>query len=381
MSRIVNPFTPAFGGKPSHFFGRTEELSLMRSSLREDNSPHRAVFLTGTRGCGKTTLLERLSAIAGHYGWRCIDVHSAHASEAIVRQLVRASTHTEECSLSPSGAGFSLGSTSVSDTRTYDELDLSELLLAACKAMPSGKGIFISVDEAQKIPEDDMENLCAAYQMSLRKGMATVLVLAGLPGSKEAISSYAGCTFMQRAPEVKLSSLLVRETYEAFERMLADAAGCTHGPEVVTALSEASKGHPYLMQLLGYYLVEREAEQGGGKAVELHAETVGRVLPIAFQDYRSNVLEPSLARLGDGTIRYLEALGSLLDDQRRASTSAIARTLGKTEQQCSPYRQRLIDRRIIVASGWGYVSYGLPYLDWYFEQAREPVPRADTWVN
>lgn len=39
------------------------------------------------------------------------------------------------------GRGISLGSTSASDTRIYDELDLSELLLLACRAMPSGKGV------------------------------------------------------------------------------------------------------------------------------------------------------------------------------------------------------------------------------------------------
>lgn len=52
MPRYTNPFTPAFGGKPSHFFGRSEELSKLRKAMRDQNSPSRAVFVTGNRGYG-----------------------------------------------------------------------------------------------------------------------------------------------------------------------------------------------------------------------------------------------------------------------------------------------------------------------------------------
>lgn len=54
-----NLFSSAFGGLPQVFFGRKNELAFAQVALDNDNSPHRAFFITGNRGCGKTTLLER----------------------------------------------------------------------------------------------------------------------------------------------------------------------------------------------------------------------------------------------------------------------------------------------------------------------------------
>ena len=75
-----NPFNPSFGGKPQCFFGRRRELDIVSDALENPNSPYRALFFTGNRGCGKTALLERLSGLASGAGWLCVDVHSANAS-------------------------------------------------------------------------------------------------------------------------------------------------------------------------------------------------------------------------------------------------------------------------------------------------------------
>ena len=82
-----NPFTPAFGGKPQHFFGRRSELSLVGDALDNSLSPHRALFITGNRGCGKTALLEQVSELAIAHKWLAVDVHAEDALMSAVKKL------------------------------------------------------------------------------------------------------------------------------------------------------------------------------------------------------------------------------------------------------------------------------------------------------
>ena len=46
-------------------------------------------------------------------------------------------------------------------------------------------------------------------------------------------------------------------------------------------------------------------------------------------------------------------------------TCALPISLEKEPSQCTMMRQRLIDRRLIVADGRGFVRFNLPYLGQY----------------
>ena len=103
-----NLFTPAFGGLPQVFFGRKRELAFAADAITNANSPHKAFFITGNRGCGKTTLLEKISSLASEHGWISVDVHSAHASRAIIEALAGGTQKTVAKDASPSAFGMSL---------------------------------------------------------------------------------------------------------------------------------------------------------------------------------------------------------------------------------------------------------------------------------
>ncbi len=371
---VGNPFTPAFGGKPQHFFGRSKELSLMREALENENSPHRAMFITGTRGYGKTALLEQMSGMAKNYGWRCIDVHSSHAARIVLEQLVGGTQRQVEKSLEPQAFGVSAGHVSTSTISSFEDYHLAQVLVEACENLIAHKGIFITVDEIQKVPEADAENLCAAVQMAVRKGLPVILALAGLPGSKEKVSSYAGCTFMHRAPELPIGSLLVDETLQAFGGLLSLVEGLVVDDRVLWSMAEMSKGHPYLMQLVGYHLVESLRPRLMGGSIRVSVDDVSGVEDVAYASYRADVLEPALASLRNGTLLYLEAASRVMASDGRARTSDISATMGKSAQEVSMQRSRLISARLLVADGHGFVRFGLPYLRRYLEERWEPAP-------
>lgn len=361
-----NVFTPSFGGLPQLFFGRKDELGFARAAIDNENSPHRAFFITGNRGCGKTTLLEKISQIASKRGWLAIDVHSSHASQAIMEALAGGTRKTVEKDVKPGAFGVSIGGIASSTTTEYSEASLGALLVERCRSLTLHKGILVTVDEIQKVPESDAENLCAAVQLALRKGLPIMLVLAGLPGAKEKVASYPGCTFMQRAFDMRIGCMQVDETLEAFRGAFAKM------PELLVtedALWEAglfSQGYPYLMQLIGYYVVERAHERLVAGAAEIGVSNVRDAEPMAIAAYRENVLRPILSALPPSQSEYLHAMCEVEDGHGRASTGAVASWLGKEQPQVSSYRQRLIDRRLIEPDGQGFARFLLPHVDAFY---------------
>ena len=387
MATINNPFNPSFGGRPQHFFGRKQELSIVSDALGNHNSPYRTLFFTGNRGCGKTALLERLSGLAGNAKWLTIDVHSANASQSIVRKLIGANSitteRTAESSLGFAGASFKAGSLRTSETVSYDALDLSDTLLETCSSLKRHEGIFITVDEIQKIPEADMENLCAAVQMSMRKGMPIALMLAGLPESKEIVSSYRGCTFMRRVTDIRLDSLLVTETYEAFQHLMGLVSNVDVSEGAIDEMARYSQGYPYLMQLIGYYTLEEAPLPALPQVHKVGKNDVRFAKAYAYEQFRTNVLEPVVNELSSGQRAYLRSMAIALDDDGQARTGEVAQIMGKDQRQLSVVRDRLIKKRVIVPGDRGCVRYNLPRMHQYFTDpvAFPAFDAADTWKH
>ena len=376
-----NLFTPAFGGLPQVFFGRTRELEFAKRALDDQNSPHRAFFITGNRGCGKTTLLEKISSLGADRGWLNVDVHSAHASRAIIDVLAGGSQHTIQKNASPSALGVSVGSISSTTTTTYEDFSLAQLLLRKCHSMAHHKGILITVDEIQKVPEEDAENLCASVQLALRKGLPVMLVLAGLPGSKEKVAAYPGCTFMQRAYDMQIGCLQVDETIYAYKDIFNRMPHLQIDDDAIWEAGRFSQGYPYLMQLLGYYAVERVNDRTPYEAGTINIKQVREVEPIALEAFRANVLAPILDSLSTNLTNYLRAMCEAEDEQGRIRTGEVALLLGKKQSQVSSYRKRLIDRRLIEPDGHGYVLFLLPHVREYYrgQQTLERKDPAQQW--
>lgn len=365
-STMQNPFTPAFGGMPLYFFGRDDEIGFLKEAMSNGNGTHRAFFVTGNRGSGKTTLLERMSQVAASAKWKTVDVHSSHAVADIVRQIRGASIQTTEKKLSPSFAGISLGELSKTSSNEYGAGSLQEAIASLFGKSRAPKGLLITIDEIQKVPEPDAEAICAAIQLCLRKGHPVILALAGLVGSKQKVASYKGCTFMQRAQELRIGSLTIGATKDAFAKMFEMSQGAIADDDAILAMGRFSKGYPYLMQLIGYHAVS--LIETASNPARINPEQIKIAEDFAYEDFKENVIVPTLSPLKDGGRAYLAAAAKVMDEDGRSSTRGIALELGKTLQECSSYRKRLIEMGILAADGYGYVRFGLPLLYRYFMQ-------------
>lgn len=228
-----------------------------------------------------------------------------------------------------------------------------------------------------------MENLCAAVQMSMRKGMPVALMLAGLPESKELVSAYKGCTFMKRVEDVRLDSLLVGETYDAFRRLVGLVPNANVSEDAIDELARYSQGYPYLMQLIGFHTFDEAPSAVPQEVCEIDLHAVRFAEATAYAQFRSNVLEPVIAKLSPEQRAYLEAMELVLDADGKASTGGVAQFMGKEQRQLSTVRDRLIRKRVIVADGRGFVRYNLPRMRQYFSDPLtiSPADEEDKWKH
>ena len=335
---FTNPFSTIFGGKPGVFFGRKDILARFKAAMVDEGSEDRALFITGNRGSGKTALLEQLTQVAKDNGRKVIDA---------------------------------TGESGVSTSKTVHyavEGDLTAAFLEV--ARKESHGVFVSVDEVQKIPQHDISLICDAFQMASRKGYDVMLAIAGLPYAHEEVVQYEGCTYMRRAVHEELGLFDPEEVRDAFEEAFGRSKGLEVSSDALGELVSRSFGHPYVMQLLGYHLIAWINGRVQERSYVVTADDVAEAAPLAIAAYERRALKPLLDVMPDEERRYLVAMARVADENRVASTGDVARELGKTTQQASRARQALIGNGTIISVGRGEVMFNVPYLREYI--TREP---------
>lgn len=359
-----NPFTPLFGGRPDFFFGREEILQRFDRAMRDYGSDYRALFITGSRGYGKTTLLEQLSSQAAKAGRTVIDVGSDNPIAGIMRHLVPYSEATKTIDpaieVSVLGTGGAIRGGSSSRTVRYDRDDFEYLFLKTCAK--EGAKLFLTIDEIQKASLEDVALIAESFQMASRKGYDVMMAIAGLPSAHEPIIQADGCTFLRRAPHEKLGPLTPADIEKAFSISFASIKGFSIEEAAFAKLVSLSKGHPYLTQLLGYYLIDSINQRGPGRSYRAAEEDVAQVGPIALEAYYHRALEPMVAVLPRSSVEYLRAMALELDGRRMASTRAIAERLGKEQKQLSMTREALLADDLVVVPERGKLAFKIPYL-------------------
>ena len=204
------------------------------------------------------------------------------------------------------------------------------------------------------------------------QGFDVMLVIAGLPYSKERIDSFGGCTFLKRARKFVLKPLTRTETTDAFRSLFAKVPEIGITERQIGDIAHFSQGHPYLVQLVGHCVYERMDELHGsdlGRRIE--SAPVGETVLASAEEeaylrYREDVLLPVLDDLGDAVSAYLTALVSTMGDRGimesgKAAIEALA-PASMTPSEAGYYRNRLIRSCIVQSVGRGKVKFLLPYI-------------------
>ena len=356
--RRGNPFKPTAGMNPPELIGRDAILDDFIDSLENGpGAPERLMRVSGVRGVGKTVLLNAMGDIARDRGYTVVDVASNKGfCDRILAALTRGSA-LSSISVSPSILGVQAGSIELTKSPT----SLGEAMFRASQR----NGLFVTLDEIQDAPIDELRELGNEVQLLIRRGANVAFAFAGLPTAVDDAVGADALTFLQRAKHVELSRLPDYEVGTSFADTVARAGGtlCAEAAELMT---RAAAGYPFMVQLVGYYTWQAAARR---ETSVIGPEDAERGIARARENFDSMVIGPALRRLPDRQTEYLAAMAHC--ERQPASTAEVSRRMGLTTKDTSSYRKRLIDAALIEAAGYGKVSFAIPYMLEYLLEHEE----------
>jgi hypothetical protein len=249
--------------------------------------------------------------------------------------------------------GFTLGLTfSEAAERQYGFR--SKMSLLCDKLAEKGKGALILIDEVRT--STAMREVAAAYQELVGDKKNVAIAMAGLPHAVSSVLNDQVLTFLNRATKVELgliSTNLIRAYYErAFKTV-----GVKISDTLLDRAALATRGFPYLMQLIGYYLIQY-TEEGG----TVNSKIMDKVEKAAMSDMEDNVFKPILSPLSDNDLLFLKAMARQGDV---VTTAKLQSALGKKGPAIQPYRKRLLDAGVIESPRRGELVFAVPYLAEY----------------
>ncbi len=360
-------FSPAFGNRPNQLVGRSKITNDILEGLEsEPGSKERATLLLGQRGFGKTVLLWEIADLARERGFVVASptVVSDNMPERIIEKIqddgerFMKDKRGRLVGGTVGALGFTVGlqfSDAVQETKSfgYKLAKLSERL------EEQDRGILVLVDEVQA-SSPELKQLVTSYLELVGERRNVALVLAGLPGAVSAVLNERVLTFLNRAHKIQLGPLAIGDV-DAFFAQAFPKAGVMLDREMRREAALHTEGSPYMLQLVGHYIVEYADDNG-------HISNGGfsDALSTAASSFKEDVCSTTVAALSDKDVDFLRAM--LIDDEQ-SNISDIARRMGVTGDYAQKYRKRLISSGIIEAPRRGYVSIAVPFLADYLRDS------------
>lgn len=354
-------FQPTFGNRPEQYIGRDGVIEKFMAGLKEPvGSRDRCTLFLGQRGMGKTALLLELSDRAQKEGYVVARV-TAHEGmpQAIIEQLqLNGSKYFDNEKRKLTGVtagvlGFTFGLTfSEAAERQYGFR--SKMSLLCDKLAEKGMGALILIDEVRTSPA--MREVAAAYQELVGDRKNVAIAMAGLPHAVSKLLNDSVLTFLNRANREELgliSTNLIRAYFEkAFKSIKLEASD-----EILDRAALSTRGFPYLMQLIGYYVIQYTPTHG-----VVTDAIMDKAEKAALGDMDKNVFEPILNPLSDNDKLFLTALARCGET---VTTAKLQAELGPQGPAIQPYRKRLIEAGVIESPRRGELVFAVPYLSEY----------------
>jgi len=372
---MPNPFKPTAGKMPPILIGRDGVIADFADGITDGaGAPGRLMLLSGQRGYGKTVLLVELARVASSYGWEVVrQTASPGMSERIIQALQGMVPRIQEASFESSVdiaglAGARPGSISFGKTSS---LGIREAANERLRGMKPARGILFAIDEAQASSIDEMVALATAVQELIgdedmrdvpdteKHGVA--LVFAGLPSLVDDLVNDDVLTFLRRAMRERLGDIPLPDVRNAYQMTVEDV-GMSIGENTAMAAARASAGYPYMIQLVGYYMVQ-SAQRRRSQVIEM--QDVERASADARLVFMDSVCAPAYMGLTKAQQLFIDAMAQDLPSP--TTVADVASRCGKSRSWANAYRRSLIDASMIEPVSQGEVAYAIPHFGSYMQ--------------
>jgi hypothetical protein len=357
MTSDRNPYRPGFNHAPVTLAGRDAVLDAVRDALAvaaEEARTPRPILLVGGRGVGKTVLLGEAAAIAAEeHAWITVPVEvrpqrpfTAELVErlAAARDLYRQVHPGQRLTVSGAkvratvlgvGAEVQWSRPAAADRAAPLDAALAEACLAARER---SAGLLLTLDEVQSAKRAELADFTAVLQQHVPEQWPLVVVLAGLPSIRD---TNRRVTYLERG-EWHLLGLLDEQATARALREPAAQGGRPMTDTACRALTDASGGYPYAIQLLGHH-----AWRAASGAARIDAAHAASAIEAADAELRAGLYESRWYDASPKERGYLVALAGLVARGAASDGATVAAVLGRRAREVSYLRDRLIRKGTI----------------------------------
>ena len=356
--RSANPFTPTFGRVPYALAGRAEFIDdIMEGLANQPGDPNRSTIFVGPRGSGKTVLLHTIAEEASQQGWVCVNVSAR--KDMLDRIVKLAHVHSGHLIGKPSDShvtSVQVGPLAVEREISQENLpwwlDLQYLVEELNK---QGVGLLVTIDEVDPGIEQ-LIDFIDTYQHFVAEGRDVALLMAGLPSKVSQLLLDKSVSFIRRAFRHTLGAIDYYEVEEALFETITEA-GKSIEQNTLAFATKATKGFPFAIQLVGYYMWRLSH---GRDVITL--EDAQEAVRQADEGIISSIIVPTVQEL---TQREQEYLMAMAQDDGPSSTSEIAHRMGISMTNASNLRRRLREHGVIKDVRMGVVDFEMPSMRQY----------------
>lgn len=309
MITEANPFRPSAGANPPVLIGREHILDEFEESLLAGpGAPDRLLRITGSRGSGKTVLLNALGERARIHHWEVLD--ETATSGFVTRLILTLRMHRRKTVKSVELPSFSvdgIGSATLGKVEFNDQTlpmtfrtALTECVERIMRRHPD-RGLLITIDETQGANPRELRALATAIQHLIRENRNIAIAFAGLPGMESFLLHDEVTTFLRRATPVELKDIPLILVRQSLLETLTDHDYDIDGDALERAV-EATHGYPFMIQLVGYNIWRKATN----RHIDVDAATAG--VEAARIRLGGTVHEPAVEDLSEVDRTYLLAM-------------------------------------------------------------------------
>lgn len=332
---VSNPFSMNFGQLPRQSIDRPVQREQILSSFQAEYSPQMAYVITGVRGSGKTVLMTQIgNRLREDEDWIVVELN---AEKDLLKDLVAKLYANPTCypwfqkaklNLSVLGIGIAY----------EQEPPVLDFGTAAARMLESIRGhekrLLITVDEVTNSKQ--MRIFAAEYQIWIRQNLPVYLLMTGLYENVYQLQNEKSMTFLYRMPKIQLKPLNIGTIQTRYRSLfhLDD--------QKALEMASMTKGYPYAFQVLGYFTWENNKDYH-----------------MAIEPYQQHLDEYVYEKIWTEMSKKDKAVLFAVANSD-GSVKQVKSNLGMEDNQFSPYRERLLRKGVLEASGYGTVELTLP---------------------
>lgn len=368
-----SPFKPTAGRQPPVLVGRDRDIENFRMAIEEGpGAPERLLFVTGARGIGKTVMLNALSHVVQEQGWITVNETASSGFVSRIVQALQGERPKQILYTLPSaslevpfaGAQATVGFGQVQVSTGLEPLDIRHAIGGRLDRLDENKqGVLITLDElGVESPMEEVRAFATAIQHLIREERNIAVVFAGIPSMVDDVVNDKVLTFLRRAERFHLRNVRNEDVWSAFEHTISEN-GKRADYGVLNALTLATHGYPFMIQLVGHQAWR--ISESAGHDDEITLDDAQQGIEKARDRIGELVNGPAVDGLPPMARAYLMLMAV---DDGPSNTTEIAHRMHKTPQYASVYRARLIHEDYIKPAGRGYVEFTMPFMREYLRQ-------------